>query len=225
MGNSFAPPKVAENEVQGTCIPVQVGPPSPYALRIRHWAHLILILQLTACILRGVVLLDLLGCFWMVLVCGLGWFAWYHNMNIGYVTMWGMACSLNAVFDVCGFLVPAVFGLFKLELEATIIRIFAPCAEILGALFAWHLYHDYKTSKGERPARDCDPLGATFQGADPEHYAALKALNQQGGGFWVSQDYGSSNAAQPGNSYNPFQTMPASEQQRAQGRQQTLACC
>merc|ERR1740121_450006 len=136
-----------------------------------------------------------------------------------------MACSLNAVFDVFGFLVPALFGMFKLELVATLIRILTPCTEILGALFAWHLYHDYKTYKGEKLPRDCDPLGATFEGADPENYRALKAMNGQGGFWGTSQDYGSSSAAQPSGSFNPFQTMPASEQQKAQERQQTLACC
>lgn len=247
MGNLAAPQKgfLEDSESQGVCIPVQVGPPTPYALRIRHWSHFILILQAGACIARGVVLLDLLGCFWMVLVCGLGWYAWYHNMHIGYVTMWGMACSLNAVFDVFGFLLPAIIGVVRLQLAATIIRIFTPCTEILGALFAWHLYHDYKIAKGGKPVRDCDPLGRTLEGVDPVGFVERKALNQQGsvgsffgiaqdysatqpygasqpGCFGSSKDYGATTEAQPGSSFNPFQTQP---EPQAQERKQNLACC
>ena len=35
--------------------------------------------KVAACVLRAVVLLDLLGCVWMVLLCGMGYYAWYHE--------------------------------------------------------------------------------------------------------------------------------------------------
>ena len=140
-----------------------------------HWMHLIIILQVSllcsvmwkywegawllrsspcqaaACILRGIVLFDILGCFWMGLICALGWYAWYHDswlgsrtskqrhatalfcdafrptlcskeMNITYISLWGLACALNTLLDTLGFIIPVATGLVKLELLSAVVR-------------------------------------------------------------------------------------------------------
>eukprot|EP00933_Yihiella_yeosuensis_P053036 TRINITY_DN51197_c0_g1_i1.p1 TRINITY_DN51197_c0_g1~~TRINITY_DN51197_c0_g1_i1.p1 ORF type:complete len:262 (+),score=44.14 TRINITY_DN51197_c0_g1_i1:142-927(+) len=218
--------KQVKAELEGgvfTFIPRQIGPPTEYATNIRHWMHFILLLQVSALLLRAVILLDLLGAFWMGIVCALGWYAWGQSMNISYVTMWGFACGLNAVFDVFGFLIPTIFGLLKLEIMGTLVRITAPLSELLGAAFAWHVYRDYMHSRGvDLPG--ADPLAPLFEQEDPEialQKARIAGTAAAKDAYAHAGDYGavakgelqrlghevSDIASHPG-AHNPFQTQP-----------------
>mmetsp|Transcript_64425 Transcript_64425/g.141266 ORF Transcript_64425/g.141266 Transcript_64425/m.141266 type:complete len:225 (-) Transcript_64425:46-720(-) len=202
--------------------PKQVGPPSQYAKAIQHWMHLILVLQVAACVLRAVVLLDLLGCVWMVLLCGMGYYAWYHEMNITYISIWGAGCALGTLLDILAFVIPVATGLLKLELLATIVRIGTPCAELLGALFAWHLYRDYQRLHGGETF-GFDPLGRTFDGFDPETNPILKGFTAAGSSAEkkYKEGYGSSNPFQTiVSAPNPFQTAPEQSP-----RKQNAGCC
>ncbi|CAK9101181.1 Titin [Durusdinium trenchii] len=201
--------------------PQQVGPPSQYAKTIQHWIHVILVLQVTACVLRGVVLLDLLGCIWMVLLCGVGYYAWYHEMHITYISLWGAVCALGTLLDILGFIIPVATGLIKLELLSTVVRIGTPCTELLGALLAWHLYRDYQVSRGEQPFGSFDPLGRTFEGWDPESNPILKGLSAAG--FTAEKKY----QEQYGSS-NPFETVVADPWKTApthSPKKQNSGCC
>mmetsp|Transcript_61950 Transcript_61950/g.115831 ORF Transcript_61950/g.115831 Transcript_61950/m.115831 type:complete len:222 (+) Transcript_61950:85-750(+) len=197
-------------------IPQQVGGPTQYAMNHRHWMHLILFLQAAACILRGVVLFDLLGCFWMGLICALGYYAWYHDMNITYISIWGAACALNTVLDILGFVIPVATGLIQLELLSSIVRIGTPCTEILGALFAWHLYREYQISRGMQPVSNFDPLGRTFDDQDVENNPFFKNVTAAGSyaEHFVQDRYGSTS---PFETSSPFQTGPP--------RQENKGCC
>ena len=162
-------------------------------------------MQVTACFLRGIVLLDLLGSIWMALLCAAGYYAWYHapcplvwhyisgrrssfrmayvyfmsmkhhlsmhsepeEMHITYISLWGAGCALGTLLDILAFIIPAISGLLRMELLPTVVRIGTPYTELLGALLAYHLYRDYKVSRGE-PFGAYDPFGKSFEGWDPE---------------------------------------------------------
>eukprot|EP00931_Biecheleriopsis_adriatica_P124590 TRINITY_DN99738_c0_g1_i1.p1 TRINITY_DN99738_c0_g1~~TRINITY_DN99738_c0_g1_i1.p1 ORF type:complete len:251 (+),score=51.38 TRINITY_DN99738_c0_g1_i1:56-808(+) len=220
MGARASLQAAAERKDLLSFLPIQVGPQTPYSKNITHWMHIILLLQAACCIGRGVILIDLLGACWMALLCGLGWYAWYHGMDIGNITLWGGACAVNGVFDTIGFLIPALTGIVKIELLSTVIRIGTPCSEILGALFAWHLYRDFKHSQGiKTPFGDSwDPLGKTFDNVDPEKNSYIAKFNKAGSeaqsfvekkveayGGTAQAESSSFAAAIP----NPFQTGPA----------------
>jgi len=224
--------KEVQKDMMGGFFPVQVGPPTAYASNIKHWMHLILFLQVAALLLRAIVLLDLLGAFWMAGVCGLGWYAYYQQMNISYLSAWGLSCSINCLLDVLLFIIPAIIGVFEFELLSTCVRIFTPCVELLGALFAWHLYRDYQMSQGVKDVRDCDPLGNYFEQADPDNYAALRSINRAGtkAEQWAESrykdKYGSTQDNSGGFFSSPFLTGPAAEPESDQPqRKQSLACC
>mmetsp|Transcript_108066 Transcript_108066/g.220647 ORF Transcript_108066/g.220647 Transcript_108066/m.220647 type:complete len:396 (+) Transcript_108066:118-1305(+) len=176
------------------CIPIQVGPATPYARNVTHWMHAILVVQLFVCTLRFVVLLDFSGGLWMALVIALGWYALWNEMNITYICTWGIACFLNGLFDVLGLILPFVFGIMKFQLLSTILRVCIPCCYLLGALFAWHLYHDYARSKGLHTITDYDPIGKYVDSYDPEENLPLSAQNL-GKGFGQRLGFGQQQAA------------------------------
>jgi len=135
-------------------IPMDAGPATPYMLRMRHWIHIILIAQAVLCGIRFAILMDIMGGFWMVLVCGIGWYAWWKYMHITYVCSWGMACLINGIFDVLGVAIPLAFDALKMNFVMMLIRISIPASELLGAAFAWHLYRDFITGGGYHEAMD-----------------------------------------------------------------------
>jgi len=144
-------------------IPMEAGPATPYMLRMRHWMHIVLGIQLGLCGIRFAILLDIMGGFWMVLVCGIGWYAWWRNMNITYVSAWGFACLINGIFDVLGVVIPLAFDAFNMNFIMSLIRISIPASELIGAAFAWHLHHDYMSGIGHQAMGD-DPWSAPGNG-------------------------------------------------------------
>eukprot|EP00933_Yihiella_yeosuensis_P082931 TRINITY_DN96972_c0_g1_i1.p1 TRINITY_DN96972_c0_g1~~TRINITY_DN96972_c0_g1_i1.p1 ORF type:complete len:254 (-),score=49.88 TRINITY_DN96972_c0_g1_i1:60-821(-) len=228
-------------------LPVQVGPPTQYASTIKHWMHFILILQAVGLILRVIVLLDIFGSFWMFLLCGMGWYAWYQEMNISYVTVWGIGCALNGFFDTLGFIIPTAVGMLKIELLSTCVRVGCPLSELLGALFAWHVYRDYQAARGAEPVSKLDPLGPLFTDVDPESIKPFAAINAAGtkAEHFLAQEYSHMKGRADGaygslQGHNPFQTsamgaggtVAFSEQgpvfhgaSGVPGRQQNNACC
>jgi|Transcript_60077 hypothetical protein len=125
-------------------IPLQVGPATPYARNLKNWMHGIIIFQAIVCALRFIILMQILGCAWMCVVCALGWYAWYHDMNITFVCCWGVACAVNCVMDIISLIIPFVWGMLTIQVIDTAIRVAIPFSELLGAGFAWHLYLDYE---------------------------------------------------------------------------------
>eukprot|EP00932_Pfiesteria_piscicida_P022367 SRR837773.9125.p2 GENE.SRR837773.9125~~SRR837773.9125.p2 ORF type:complete len:273 (+),score=111.25 SRR837773.9125:103-921(+) len=175
------------------CIPIQVGPASPYARNVRHWMHAILVVQALICCIRFVALTDFLGGFWMTLLCGMGWYAWYQDMNITYVCLWGLGCTINGVFDCLGLIIPLVFDVITLQLMEILLRSLVPISELLGAAFGWHLYVDYYRHGGgadaENPVASMigklpDPMAGIVDEVDPQEASSLvKGLKKQAKGL------------------------------------------
>eukprot|EP00930_Biecheleria_cincta_P049630 TRINITY_DN34827_c0_g1_i1.p1 TRINITY_DN34827_c0_g1~~TRINITY_DN34827_c0_g1_i1.p1 ORF type:complete len:183 (+),score=31.08 TRINITY_DN34827_c0_g1_i1:235-783(+) len=121
---------------------------------------LILVLQLAACIVRGVYVEDLIGCFWFAAVCVLGLYALIQNMRINNIAIWGCACCINVAFDVVSFCILVATGFIDLEEAATIARLATPLPQIIGALYAWHLWRDYQASNAKQePMKAASPYG------------------------------------------------------------------
>eukprot|EP00930_Biecheleria_cincta_P044282 TRINITY_DN30407_c0_g2_i1.p1 TRINITY_DN30407_c0_g2~~TRINITY_DN30407_c0_g2_i1.p1 ORF type:complete len:249 (-),score=28.02 TRINITY_DN30407_c0_g2_i1:54-800(-) len=139
-------------------VPAQEGPATEHSHTIRHWMILILVLQAAACVVRGVFLQDLVGCCWCAAVCLLGFYAVAQTSHIGNIVFWGCACCVNALFDIISFGVLAGVGMIDLDPAPTAVRAAIPFTQLLGALYAWHLWRDYKISKGSEPWHDFDPL-------------------------------------------------------------------
>jgi len=171
-------------------IPVQVGPATPYARNVRHWFHVILIIQAVVCFFRIVWLSDFLGGLWMILLCGLGWYARKEDMNITYICIWGLGCLVNGIFDTVGLVVPLIFNVLTLQVLEIFMRALVPASELLGAAFAWHLYLDYMgggsnaKNKGSFASNLPDPMGKLVEEVDPEEYESLiGGAKQQGRAF------------------------------------------
>merc|ERR1719161_3313699 len=81
-------------------MPQQFGPPSDYAKSMSPLVIAVLVFQTLWCILRMVLLLDILGGFIMGVMLGLGWFAWKQDMNITFLCYWGILCFVNGLFDL-----------------------------------------------------------------------------------------------------------------------------
>jgi len=143
-----------------TFLSLQEGPPTELAQNTSRWMMLILVLQLAACIVRGVVVEDLIGCFWFAAICVLGLYALIQNMRINNIAIWGCACCVNVAFDVVSFCILSATGFIDLEEAATIVRIATPLPQIIGALYAWHLWRDYQASNSKQdPMKAPSPYG------------------------------------------------------------------
>lgn len=159
------------------CIPVQVGPATPYAQNVKSWMKTILLMQASVCVCRFVFLQDLVGGFWMLLICGLGWYAYTEDMNITYICCWGLASAVNGLFDIATLAITLLFNLIRLAMFDILLRVLAPMAELLGAGFAWHLYLDHyshvdSTMSGVLSNMQ-DPLGKLVNSTDPMDYRSI----------------------------------------------------
>lgn len=153
-------------------VPAQEGPPTDHAQSTRPWMIVILFLQAAACVVRGIFLQDLVGCCWCAAVCLLGLYTLAQTSHIGNYVFWGCACCINALFDITTFAVLAGVGMIDLEPVPTAIRVVIPITQILGACLAWHLWRDYKISKGSEPYHDFDPLARACDWPLYEKYKA-----------------------------------------------------
>lgn len=162
------------------CIPLQVGPATPYARNVRHWFKTILLIQVGVCIARVFMLKDIVGGFWMILLCILGVYALREDMNITYVCCWGLFCGLNSLGDILGLTLSLLFDLLKFNLFDILLRVLAPLSELLGAFFAWHLYLDYFEVGGGKASavsgllkKMPDPMGRLVETSDPKDYKSM----------------------------------------------------
>lgn len=148
-------------------IPVQVGPVTEYARKLRPWMHTILVIQVIVCISKLFVLKEITGPLWMLLVSGVGWYALYMDLNITYVCVWGALCLIQGFLEFLTLLIPGVVGILKFSFLNTVVRVTTPLVYLLGALFAWHLFHDYETSRGHK-ITSFDPMAKAVNvfGAD-----------------------------------------------------------
>jgi hypothetical protein len=178
--------------------PVQTGPATQYAMRQRSWMQFILGAQLVLMLLQLFYLMNFIGFFWMFLVFVVGAYAYRQdNMNITYISAWGVLCLINGLLDIVAMIIPLVFGLMSLDVLGIIVRICIPLSELLGAAFAWDLYCDFLENKGETPPYVNpfrrffstthpaeDPLG-TAKAAVNEGKAAYKQSEHDEGAYFA----------------------------------------
>eukprot|EP00929_Paragymnodinium_shiwhaense_P091439 TRINITY_DN513_c0_g2_i1.p1 TRINITY_DN513_c0_g2~~TRINITY_DN513_c0_g2_i1.p1 ORF type:complete len:203 (+),score=25.03 TRINITY_DN513_c0_g2_i1:134-742(+) len=132
-------------------LPIQIGPPTQYALSRRPHLLYILIAQSLICALRIAVTLDILGGFIMAMTIGIGCYGWKDDMNITFIIYWGMLSAINGVFDIIRLVELAVNSpvpLLSKELPmalrcANFIVILVPIVELIGVPMSCYLYQDY----------------------------------------------------------------------------------
>lgn len=162
-------------------IPIQVGPASPYARNLRHWMQVILFVQVVICVVRFVVLMDVLGGLWMSALVAVGCYAYSQEMNITYICVWGAGCGICGVFDTVALIVPLLLDVLTLQLLEILVRALVPVSEVLGAAYAWHLYLDYYSTGGgsgqaamHNFAQNMpDPMGKLVDEVDPTEVNSL----------------------------------------------------
>lgn len=153
-------------------LPMQIGPPTEFARRMRIWVGLILGLQFLACFGRIFLFLDILGGFIMVFMIALGWYGWKADMNITFLTSWGGLCLVNGTFDLArcvDIAVHAPNSFFDRELgfaynlgSVTLIAIPVSC--FLGAAVAYFLYRDFESLNTPAPTGEGNDWGAPLTG-------------------------------------------------------------
>merc|ERR1719217_514053 len=81
-------------------VPASIGGPSEYAKSLSGVVLTVLVLQTVACLLRMVMILDIMGGFMMGIGIGLGWYGWKEHMNITWICYWGMMILFQGAFDL-----------------------------------------------------------------------------------------------------------------------------
>mmetsp|Transcript_70185 Transcript_70185/g.217053 ORF Transcript_70185/g.217053 Transcript_70185/m.217053 type:complete len:190 (-) Transcript_70185:122-691(-) len=128
--------------------PMPAGPPTEYAMNRRWLLLVVLILETTLCILRMVMLLDIIGGFIMAIAIGFGWYAYSEGMHITFICYWGMMSLINGAFDLVkliDFWVKSSMPLFSKKLSTRYnvisgVLLAIPIVTLLGSLLAWWMY-------------------------------------------------------------------------------------
>mmetsp|Transcript_44979 Transcript_44979/g.104034 ORF Transcript_44979/g.104034 Transcript_44979/m.104034 type:complete len:190 (+) Transcript_44979:104-673(+) len=164
------------------------GAPSEYVLSRKPVMLAILIFQTTICIMRMVLLLDILGGFIMAICIGFGWYAYRESMHITFICYWGMMCLVNGVFDLVKLIdhcVKAPMPIFSSEMSfrynlMSFTLMAVPFVTLPGAVLSWYMYksHDEADSGIYRYGR---PQSGASQNAGSERSRLLSSSG--GGGF------------------------------------------
>eukprot|EP00420_Gonyaulax_spinifera_P012772 CAMPEP_0197927200 /NCGR_PEP_ID=MMETSP1439-20131203/100365_1 /TAXON_ID=66791 /ORGANISM="Gonyaulax spinifera, Strain CCMP409" /LENGTH=159 /DNA_ID=CAMNT_0043549761 /DNA_START=147 /DNA_END=623 /DNA_ORIENTATION=- len=123
----------------------------------RHWMLGILIAQTVLCVVRIVLLLDILGGFVMAIGIGIGWYAYREGMNLGCICYWGVMSLINGAFDLVKLIdhwvkspappfsskLPAAYNLVSGLLLAI------PIFTLAGAVLAYWMYKSQMEESGE----------------------------------------------------------------------------
>jgi len=129
-------------------MPTPSGAPSNYIIAKRPWMLSLLVAQTAICVLRMVLLLDIMGGFIMAICIGLGWYAWKLDMHITFICYWGMMCLINGAFDLVRLIdkeVKSPLPMFSPQLPtmynvASFVLLAIPLVTLPGALMAWYMY-------------------------------------------------------------------------------------
>eukprot|EP00929_Paragymnodinium_shiwhaense_P011615 TRINITY_DN117591_c0_g1_i1.p1 TRINITY_DN117591_c0_g1~~TRINITY_DN117591_c0_g1_i1.p1 ORF type:complete len:206 (+),score=19.52 TRINITY_DN117591_c0_g1_i1:142-759(+) len=165
-------------------MPMQIGPPTQYALNRRPFLLLLLVLQAIVCVMRMVVLLDVMGGFIMAITIGLGVYGWKEHMNITFISYWGMLSFINGVFDAVKALDYAVklpVGLFSSTLPDQQkllhgVLLAVPLIELIGCPLAYWLHQDYVSDDVMQE----NSRGGEWGGAAPNYGSSERAPLGQG---------------------------------------------
>mmetsp|Transcript_94109 Transcript_94109/g.280856 ORF Transcript_94109/g.280856 Transcript_94109/m.280856 type:complete len:190 (-) Transcript_94109:51-620(-) len=128
--------------------PMPMGPPTEYAMSRRWLLLVILVLQTTVCILRMVMLLDIIGGFIMAIAIGFGWYGYSESLHITFICYWGMMSLINGAFDLVkliDFWVKSRLPLFSDKFSTRYnfmsgVLVAVPIVSLAGSLLAWWMY-------------------------------------------------------------------------------------
>lgn len=131
--------------------PVQQGPPTAYAVRCRPYWGLLVAVQLVVNVFRIYPLLDIWGGFIMMVIEGVGYYAYRENMDIRFVSYYGVLCTIEGVLDVVREVDLAVknprswfpAGANAKHYLGSVTLILIPPVLLAGAVFSWWIYKDY----------------------------------------------------------------------------------
>lgn len=149
-------------------MPVQIGPPTQYALSRRPWLLASLILQTIVCLLRVAVPLDIIGGFIMAMTIGIGYYGWKDDMNITFIIYWGMLSFINGIFDTIraiDLIANSPAPVFSTEVPldirfANVVILLVPVVELVAVPLAYFLFQDYMEATVV-----VEPVGAVGGGA------------------------------------------------------------
>lgn len=125
-------------------MPLQFGPPSQFALKVKPYLGLILVLQSVEAVLRLCLFLDFTGAFLMFMGVAVGVLAYSRQLDITLICYYGLICLINGTFDFVRLLdLWANYGAYlEVGVLQTLTMFLTPLVELVGALIAYILYRD-----------------------------------------------------------------------------------
>lgn len=155
------------------------GSPTPFALSMRKWVILVLILQ-ALCAFARFYVLDIFGGFFMLLTCGIGYYSVRDSVDMTWLTCWGVMVFINGIFDTVILISRAVkspMPFFSKEagwLYNTVnaFLLLGPISEFLGAWMAYLIYKDHQSYFQDDLERDPFGGGGTRVGGGVYRYGA-----------------------------------------------------
>jgi len=185
----------------GLQIPVQVGPPTEYARKLKPWLFGLLLVQVALTIWYELFKFHLLGVFVQAVQIGIGYYAWVQDMNITLVCIFGVVCFINGVILTVMALVPICSSALRLNIQDTVAACFMPFGNLAGAVLARLVYVDWKKNQDEIESKyarmaqqQAQGSGATGQGG---FFAGLFGGATGGASQYGTVGAGAATASQP----------------------------
>jgi len=185
--------------------PVQVGEPTKYAKDMRRVLVIILIVQVILTVTRCIFSLDIIGALFMAAQVAVGYVAWVQDMNVTYVTVFGVICFFTGIFSTIMAIIPIIFDAITLQLGAIIASCLLPIANFAGAYLARLVYQDWLEEKIRRENAPDSTMFGSFGS-----FAAPAAIANMGSMFT-----GKGHTLGAGEA-NPFLTQPTNALAQAQ---------
>jgi len=160
----------------GMALPVQYGPATEYARQKRGLLFLILLAQVLLMAFRLIFSLDIFGALFMALQVAIGGYAWQQDMNITYLSLYGIICLINAIFSGIAAIIPILWNFVTLDFFSCVSACFLPVADAAGAYLSWLIYNDFSnTQKGLMAMPQGMPQQAGMFGGMGGMFAASEA--------------------------------------------------
>lgn len=112
------------------CIPIQVGPATEYARGARHWFAFIILTQVGQAVAQLILSGALLTSVMMAVTALIGLYAWYQDMNITYICLWGAASLFQGLMTCISSLLPAITGVLSFDVWSLVLLISVPGSSI-----------------------------------------------------------------------------------------------
>lgn len=164
--------------------PVQVGPPTQYARSRRlHLLILLLVQTVISLVKLSVELWPFSGILHVLMVI-FGFFAYYHDMNISYICIYGLVAWITCLLQTIFFIIALVVRGWPYPVLESFVRAFVILSAFCGGVFSYWMWEDYVGQEvvgpmvgGRDESRDVKaPLlsdRGTFYGAGPPEPGVL----------------------------------------------------